>query len=314
MPIIYRHWFPCTITAENPHGKGYTGQTYRTLEERDRERFAQSRPNDSKALKDAIIEYGEKEVRTDIIETDILPIPEVVDERERYWIAYFDDYHNGLNRTKGGDGFTPEVARENALKRVADGTHPFLGGELQSKTNKKLVKDGTHNFLNSELQRKKDEVVREIQRKRVKDGTHPFQDSEFQRKYARKRIENGTHNFLGGEITRKRIENGTHNFLDSEFQRENALKRVADGTHNFQDSEFQRENNRKRIEGGTHHFLRKNNPRSRPEYYQARWEFILLYPLGIKEARKHIHKKFSDIPKGTRCKWLRKWQDELDNH
>ena len=235
MALIYRHWFPCTVTAENPHGKGYTGYTYKTLEERDKRRFAATAVNDSVGLKRAITKYTKEKMQTDIIESDILPIHEVVIEREIYWIAYFDDFHNGYNRTKGGDG--------------------VLGYVPSAETRQKL-----------------------------------------------------------SEAVGKRIEDGTHNFLDSEFQRRNVLKRIENGTHHFFDSEFQREvarrPRRKRVENGTHHFLRKNSHNARPEYYEAYWDFILLSPLGIKEVRKHLREKFSHIPKRTRNRWIREWQNE----
>ena len=211
MPIIYRHWFPCTVTAEKPHGEGYTGYTYKTLDQRDRERFKPSNSKDSVGLKRAIAEYGKEKMQTDIIESEILPIHELVITREKYWIAYFDDYHNGYNRTKGGDGIDPEASRE---------------------------------------------------------------------------------------IQRNLIENGTHNFFDSESRRKSAEK----------NSKIQR----KYVEGGTHPFLRKNHPKARLEYYQVYWEFILLYPLGIKEVRKHLCEKFGDIPYPTLMHWTRQWQAESE--
>ena len=130
MTMIYRHWFPCTVTPEIPHGKGYTGYTYRTVEKRDKARFAPSAAKDSVSLKHAITKYGKENMQTDIIESDILPIPDLVNEREIYWIAYFDDFRNGYNQTIGGDGMgsgenhpffgkkRPDISGEN---------HPFFG-------------------------------------------------------------------------------------------------------------------------------------------------------------------------------------------
>ena len=211
MATIYRHWFPCTVTPEHPHGKGYSGRTYRTLEERDRERFAPSSVKDSVGLKRAIVKYGQENMQTDIIEDNILPIPDLVDEREIYWIAYFDDFHNGYNQTIGGEGFDSETAREINRKRVADGTHHLLG---ENNPVHKRVADGTHHFLGGE-------IARETHRKRVADGTHNFLDGKISRETQRKRIEDGTHNFLDGKISRetqrKRIEDGTHNFLDGDI-------------------------------------------------------------------------------------------------
>ena len=218
MAMIYRHWFPCTVTPENPHGEGYTGRTDKDVEKRDRQRFL--KPNDSKGLKESIEKYGEDNMQTDIIESGLLPILELVVEREEYWIAYFDDYHNGCNRAPSGGGGDPEVARETNRKRVARGDHNFLG----SKNNLERVEDGTHHFLGGE-----------IQRRRVKDGTH--------------------------------------------------------------------------------HLLRKNHPRARPEYEQARWFFLfdLHNETDIKQKRKRLYEAFPDIPKRTLRKWFRKWQAELEN-
>jgi hypothetical protein len=64
---------------------------------------------------------------------------------------------------------TPEViselASKAALKQVAEGTHPFLGGEVSRKNSKniqlKRVAEGTHHFLGPEMNAKK-----------VADGTH----------------------------------------------------------------------------------------------------------------------------------------------
>ena len=194
MGKVYRRWFPCTITEINPHGEGYTGYTERTLEERDKDRW--SNPEDSKGLKRAIKKYGIENMQTDIIEEGLLP--ELIKDIEIFWIAYFDDYHNGCNWTKGGEGFDSETARESNLKRVENGTHHWLGGDIQ----------------------------RENARKRVENGTHPFLGGETNRK----RVEKGTHPFLGGESNLKRVEKGTHNFLG---ENNPSHKRVADGTHNF---------------------------------------------------------------------------------
>ena len=116
MATFYRHWFPCTVTPENPHGKGYTGRTYGTVEKRDKARFQPSAVKDSVALKRAIVKYGKENMQTDIIESDILPIKEVVDEREKYWIAHFGDFGNGYNLTKGGDGFQGFFSEESKKK------------------------------------------------------------------------------------------------------------------------------------------------------------------------------------------------------
>lgn len=105
-----------------------------------------------------------------------------------------------------------EIQRANALKRVEDGTNPFLDREIARANALKRVEEGTHNLLGGKLQRA-----------RVENGTHNFLDSDFQRENALKRVEEGTHHFLGGKIQRatarasnlKRLKNGTHNFLET---------------------------------------------------------------------------------------------------
>lgn len=92
-----------------------------------------------------------------------------------------------------------------ARKQVVDGTHNFLGGEIQKESNQRRVEDGTHHFLGGKIQQET----------------------------ACKRVNAGTHNFLGGKEVRKRVEDGTHNFLDGAPARERARKQIANGTHNF---------------------------------------------------------------------------------
>ena len=96
------------------------------------------------------------------------------------------------------DGFC-ESQKQNNLKRITDGTHPFLGGEIAKK---------------SAL-------------KRVVDGTHPFLGGEIQRKTNAKRIRNGTHHWLGPKSNLKRIIDKSHNFLGSESN----MKMLVNGNH-----------------------------------------------------------------------------------
>lgn len=114
------------------------------------------------------------------------------------------------------------------------GTHVVMTEEVREKmsraskkNNRKRIENGTHHFLGGEIQRK-------TQKKRVENGTHHLLGPEFNRK----RVENGNHNFLGGEAARKnakkRVEDGTHHLLGGEIQRKNNLKRVENGTHNLQ--------------------------------------------------------------------------------
>ena len=138
------------------------------------------------------------------------------DEELREWGLYYSELWQVVESDKwanlkeeAGDGYTSEQARKIAKQKVVDGTHHWLGGEIQKKSNRKRVTDGTHHFLDVEFQR-------QTQQKRVEDGTHHFLDSEYQRQMSLKRVADGTHHWLGGEIQRKsnkkRLEEGTHHF------------------------------------------------------------------------------------------------------
>ena len=269
------------------NGKVYIGKWCGSKVETRRDQHKQG--HGSQHLHNAIQRYGWDNF---IFDTLHYAPKEQLADLEKQEIARFDCNSNqggwGYNKTNGGDGFDSETVGKMSRQRVADGTHNFLDSEFQRESNRKRVEEGTHHFLGGDINRK--------------------------------RVEEGTHNFLGGEIQRKRIEEGTHNFLEREFReiqrkiaRESNRKRVEEGTHNFLEGEITRESNRKRVEEGTHNLLRHNNPKARPEYMQVYWEFITLFPLGIKEARKHLYEKFDDIPKNTICYWTRKWQTELDN-
>lgn len=75
-----------------------------------------------------------------------------------------------------------ELSRVAAQERIKNGTHHFLGGEMQ----RKLVSDGTHHLLGGEVQRK-------VNARRLSDGTHNFLSGEVQRVTNANRIANGSH-------------------------------------------------------------------------------------------------------------------------
>ena len=85
------------------NGKVYIGQTTKSLKERFNKHCWATSSNDvyhqSMAIKLAIHKYGKENFKIELIEEcDINKL----DEREVYWISYYDSYNNGYNCTKGG--------------------------------------------------------------------------------------------------------------------------------------------------------------------------------------------------------------------
>lgn len=122
MGVIYK-------AVNKINGKSYIGQT-NNLKRRIKEHIKQK---DGTAFHAAIVKYGEKNFDWEVIEE--CP-EEELNDREIYWIAYFDTYNNGYNATRGGqwrNGLVkwqkenPDKARQNginSLKRIREWWNP----------------------------------------------------------------------------------------------------------------------------------------------------------------------------------------------
>lgn len=85
-------------------GKVYIGQTTQTLQERINQHNSHAYGRQyNYHFHNAIRKYGPEDFTYEIIEDGIKSI-EVLNEREKYWIAYYDSYYNGYNSTLGGEG------------------------------------------------------------------------------------------------------------------------------------------------------------------------------------------------------------------
>ena len=85
------------------NGKLYIGQTTRTIDERMSEHIKHAREHINRYLYDAMNHYGTEHFIIEEIET---VDDKLLDEREKYWIAYYqsDTNTNGYNMTPGGGG------------------------------------------------------------------------------------------------------------------------------------------------------------------------------------------------------------------
>ena len=83
------------------NGKSYIGQTIQSVKERFYQHCATkcSKAVSNMAIHRAIKKYGKSNFTVEVIE-------EVestnLNDRERYWIRYYDSYNNGYNSTEGG--------------------------------------------------------------------------------------------------------------------------------------------------------------------------------------------------------------------
>lgn len=81
--------------------KVYVGKTEFSIEKRFKEHCADAfrDRNEKRPLYAAMRKYGIEHFKIELIEETENP-----EEREIYWIGYFDGYTHGYNATKGGDG------------------------------------------------------------------------------------------------------------------------------------------------------------------------------------------------------------------
>lgn len=79
------------------NGKSYIGQTV-DFERRKKDHL---KAKDNYAIHAAIQKYGQEKFSWEVIEDNIPK--ELLNERESFWIEYYNTYSDGYNETKGGD-------------------------------------------------------------------------------------------------------------------------------------------------------------------------------------------------------------------
>lgn len=87
------------------NGKMYIGKTLHSIQKRFQEHIKDSQKvrYDKRPLYDAMNKYGIENFELALVEN---AEAELLDEREKYWIEYYDTYKNGYNATLGGEGKT----------------------------------------------------------------------------------------------------------------------------------------------------------------------------------------------------------------
>ena len=103
------------------NSKVYIGQTIQTLRNRWYRHCAKnctSQAERNMEIKRAILKYGKENFTVEAIEECD---SKKLDDREKFYIRYFDSYHNGYNSTEGGQhGAKPLQTSEETQKEVIE--------------------------------------------------------------------------------------------------------------------------------------------------------------------------------------------------
>ena len=124
------------------NGKFYIGQTIQNVKERFYQHCATkcSKAVSNMAIHRAIKKYGKSNFTVEVIEEiDSANL----NDRERYWIKYYNSYNNGYNSTKGGqDGCKPfkDLDVESIIKEYNTGKSLRTLGTI-FKVDKQTIKD-----------------------------------------------------------------------------------------------------------------------------------------------------------------------------
>ena len=123
-------------------GKSYVGQTRQTLEKRWKQHLTDSkRKRFNYYFYNAIRKYGPHSWTKEIVE-EIFDI-ELLNERERYWISFFNTMNDGYNMTSGGEqGKIFSDASRQKLSLSKMGCIPWNKGLRYKSINQSLSKLG----------------------------------------------------------------------------------------------------------------------------------------------------------------------------
>lgn len=140
------------------NGKSYIGKTNKNIEERLKEHKKERKKDRSKnrPLYRAMNKYGVDNFIIEKIEETNNP-----EEREIYWINYYNTYHHGYNATKGGDG-KPFLDYNRILERIKE--FPYAS-EVAKEFNcctcsiRRIARDNNIVLKNFWADKKKKEVI-----------------------------------------------------------------------------------------------------------------------------------------------------------
>ena len=128
--------------TNNVNGKIYIGQTIQNVKERFYQHCA-TKCSDSvlnMAIHRAIKKYGKSNFTIEVIEE---VEQNILNDREKYWIEYYNSYNNGYNSTRGGQDCSThckELDTESIIKEYNSGKSLRSIGNT-FKVDKQTIKD-----------------------------------------------------------------------------------------------------------------------------------------------------------------------------
>ena len=110
---------------------GLSVDIYRRWQSHKQRYHKKSNKEYNKVLYKAFHKYGIENFTFEIIEECAL---EQLREREKYWIAYYDSYHNGYNATPGGDDILPMPGEKHPNHKLTEDDVIYIRELWASKT------------------------------------------------------------------------------------------------------------------------------------------------------------------------------------
>ena len=102
------------------NNKNYIGQSI-NIEKRWKQHICKGINNSSEGkLYPAMFQDGIENFSFNVIESFENIDKEKLDDREKYWISYYDSFHNGYNSTRGGSGSNMRIYDEDSIKSLWD--------------------------------------------------------------------------------------------------------------------------------------------------------------------------------------------------
>lgn len=136
----------CITNKQN--GKKYVGLTNQGLDIRFKQHIKESlKESSNKTLHRAIRKYGADSFNVDILEK--CSTKEILYEREKYWISFFDTLKNGYNSTAGGEGSLGRVISEETREKIKQSQLKRFANLKEREKTSKATKAGMKNWWNN---------------------------------------------------------------------------------------------------------------------------------------------------------------------